>query len=210
MDDFDIEWNSPLCQICFLNRCDVIKYPEYEKYCKKCIERVEFIVGTERKKISTNIDILLKKFPNSFFSHLIKDVFQNERIFEIPRNFYHLEEIERVLQGQELPENINTTLNNELWYFTGEEHITLFESEDVCNCGNLKQKKYRNCKTCQENLIKERAPWCFKCNKNKVNWDWKTKKYFNNCQTCGNRKLCNLCKRNKPEWNHEKKIYYEI
>ncbi|CAG8689612.1 13392_t:CDS:2 [Dentiscutata heterogama] len=193
MDDFDIEWNSPFCQICFLNRCDVIEYSKYEKYCKKCIH-VEFIVGTEQKKISTTTDILLEKFPNSFFSHIIEDIFisGNKHIFEIPTNFIHIDEIERVLQGQELPENINMTLNNELWYFTEEEHITPFESEDFCNCGNLKQKKYHNCKTCQENLVKERAPWCFECNKNKVSWNWKTKKYFNNCQTCGNRKLYSL------------------
>ncbi|CAG8683177.1 17113_t:CDS:2 [Dentiscutata heterogama] len=181
MDDFDIEWNSPLCQICWVNRCDVIKYPEYEKYCKKCIHHVEFIIGTEQKKISTNIDILLKKFPNSFFSHMIKDVFQNER-----------QEI--------VSKNTNMTLNNELWFFTGEEYIIPFEFEDFCDCGTLKQKKYRNCKTCQENLVKERVPWCFECEIRTLQTNIKRKRT----------RLMNDYKKNLAKLNDDEKKQIEI
>ncbi|CAG8734230.1 15097_t:CDS:1, partial [Dentiscutata heterogama] len=162
MDDFDIEWNSPLCQICWINRCDIIKYPNYETYCKKC-SHVKFIIKPEQKIISMNINNLLKKFPESFFSYIIKDIFisSDKHIFKIPIECQYPNEIKQVLQGQELPENINMTLNNELWYFTGEEYITPFKSEVFCNCGTLKQKKYHNCKTCQEKLVKEQMPWCF-------------------------------------------------
>ena len=32
-----IEWNAPLCQLCYLTRCEVKTFPEYEKYCYNCV-----------------------------------------------------------------------------------------------------------------------------------------------------------------------------
>ncbi|CAG8817402.1 25677_t:CDS:1, partial [Dentiscutata erythropus] len=93
-DDCDcqecIEENAPLCQLCFLNRCKIRDFPEYEKYCNICIpsNALAFIIGTQnKKKVLTTVEKFKEAFPNSFFTSLIDDEFikrDDKRVFEVP------------------------------------------------------------------------------------------------------------------------------
>ena len=215
-----IEWNAPLCQLCYLNRCEIKKFPEYEKYCNVCVPRddntLAFIIGIQnKKKVLTTIEKFKETFPNSFFTPLIDNeiIKQEDKYdFEVPRDFYFFKEIESTLQGENVVSlNFNQPLEDELWFFTGEEHNIEFLSisEDFCACGKPKLKRFYDCKECCGKLVAERAPLCVLCKAKQVNWNISLKKYFKTCAECGKRPVCKICKRNKTEWNSRKRVYHE-
>ncbi|CAG8846003.1 31125_t:CDS:2, partial [Racocetra persica] len=74
-------------------------------------------------------------------------IIDDDHVFEVPLNLKFLNEIVRALQGQNIK--------------------LLFESEDLCSCGNRKYKKNSKCKECHENLLKELVPLCGSCKKRK-------------------------------------------
>ncbi|CAG8833602.1 13113_t:CDS:2, partial [Racocetra persica] len=115
----------------------------------------------------------------------------DDHVFEVLLNPKFLNEIERALQGREvITEYENEDLKNELYFFTGGENIELlFESEDLCSCGNRRYKKNLKCKECHENLLKELAPLCGSCKKRKVS--------------------CSMCKSGKRYWDPKKRIYLD-
>ncbi|CAG8774499.1 17777_t:CDS:2, partial [Racocetra persica] len=88
----------------------------------------------------------------------------------VPLNPKFLNEIEHALQGHEvITEYENKDLKNELYFFTGGENIELlFESKDLCSCGNRRYKKNSKCKEYHENLLKELVPLCGSCKKRKI------------------------------------------
>ncbi|CAG8757207.1 23831_t:CDS:1 [Racocetra persica] len=213
-----IDWNAPLCQLCFSNRCEIKSFPDYETYCASCVPRdketIVFIIGDMKKKIITRRDII-KTQTNSLFALLLNDgniKRDDDHVFEVPLNLKFLNEIERALQGHEvITEYENEDLKNELYFFTGWENIELlFESEDLCSCGNRRYKKNSKCKECHENLLKEHAPICRLCREEKVGWDKGRKRYFNLCRNCGREQIsCNMCKSGKKYWDHSKRAYLD-
>src|SRR5215470_9941731 len=71
-----IIWNAPLCQLCFINRCNIKTFPEYEEYCNDCI--ILFVIGSGRIKIKTTKDNI-KKLSNSIFNIFLEDsIFKRE------------------------------------------------------------------------------------------------------------------------------------
>lgn len=214
-----IEWMAPLCQCCFEHRCDVKTFPEYKKYCNICVpsdrNTLVFILGNQRTKITTTIENI-KNYPNSIFTFMLEDgnkvIRDDEHVFEVPLDPKYPEEIERALQGHEVVvESINEELEEELEFFTDERNVELlFNSEDVCLCGNRKFKKNSKCKQCHEKILIENASLCEECKVNKVGWDRVRKCYFRFCINCKKQKFCKLCKTNKTGWDNKKKEYYEI
>jgi hypothetical protein len=214
-----IEWNAPLCQLCYLTRCEVKTFPEYEKYCYNCVPQDEktlvFILGNKRTRITTTIENI-RNYPNSVFTFILEDdskiIKENRQVFEVPLDPMFPTEIERALQGHEvIVEKNNEYLEEELEFFTGERKVeTLFVSEGVCSCGNRKKIKNSKCKECHENFLIENASLCQNCKENKVGWDKARKRYFRFCIKCKKQKVCNMCKTNKTSWDNKKKDYYDI
>ncbi|CAG8585716.1 19060_t:CDS:1 [Gigaspora rosea] len=67
-------------------------------------------------------------------------------------------EIKRLLQGNEvLTKSKNEELEDEVFYFIAEEEKLdyIFETEDVCLCGNRKNKRFYDCKECHVWTIRE-------------------------------------------------------
>ncbi|CAG8837260.1 34833_t:CDS:2, partial [Racocetra persica] len=180
--------------------CEIKSFPDYEIYCASCIPRdketIVFIIGNMKKKIVTRRDII-KNQTNSLFALLLNDSNikqDDDHVFEVPLNLKFLNEIERALQGREvITEYENEDLKNELYFFTGRENIELlFESEDLCSCGNRRYKKNSKCKECYKNLLKELAPLycshkqilCSMCKSGKRYWDLKKRIYLDKCKVC--------------------------
>src|ERR1043165_6666203 len=70
-----IEWNAPLCQLCYLTRCEVKTFPEYKKYCHNCVpndKTLVFIFGSQRIKIATTKETV-RKYPKSIFTFMLED-----------------------------------------------------------------------------------------------------------------------------------------
>ncbi|CAG8828057.1 17977_t:CDS:2, partial [Racocetra persica] len=120
----------------------------------------------------------------------------DDHVFEVLLNLKFLNEIEHAFQGREvITEYENKDLKNELYFFTSGENIELlFESEDLCLCGNMRYKKNSKCKECHENLLKEHALICrlyregkiscSMCKSGKRYWDSKKRIYLDKCKTC--------------------------
>ncbi|CAG8839516.1 25648_t:CDS:2, partial [Racocetra persica] len=90
-----IDWNAPLCQLCFSNRCEIKSFPDYETYCASCIPRNHCLYHCNVKR-------------------------DDDHVFEVPLNPKFLNEIECALQGREvITEYENEDLKNELYFFTG-------------------------------------------------------------------------------------------
>jgi len=213
-----VEWNAPLCQYCFLNRCELKSYPEFKKYCSVCApddeDTLVFIIGKwfARKRIITTKENI-RKFQKSIFNFILDSDITREHgnVFEVPIDTRYPIEIERLLQCNEvLTESKNEELEDEVFYFIGEEDKVdyLFETEDVCLCGNRKNKRFYDCKECRARTIREQAPKCISCRKNYVGWDKGRKRYFKNCTNCSN-VTCKLCQINKPEWDPKNRKYSE-
>ncbi|CAG8816384.1 13272_t:CDS:1, partial [Racocetra persica] len=170
-----IDWNAPLCQLCFSNRYEIKSFPDYETYCASCVlrdkETIVFIIGDKKKNIVTRRGII-KNQTNSLFALLLNDgniKRDDNYVFEVPLNPKFLNKIEHALQDREvITEYENEDLKNELYFFTGGVNIELlFESEDLCSCSNKRYKKNSKCKEYYKNLLKEHAPICRLCREGK-------------------------------------------
>lgn len=214
-----ITWNAPLCELCFLNRCEIETFPEYKKFCDNCIpsdrKKLVFVLGDQTTKITTTIDSI-SKLSDSIFKFILEngDMFVREhpQVLRVPFQPKFTKEIERALQGHEVvSEAVNELLEDELDYFTGRsDYELLYELENICSCGNRKSKRNSKCRECHEKLLKGNAPLCQICHEKKVGWDKGRKRYFRSCIECNKKNVCSSCKNDKPEWDRKNKVYFDL
>jgi hypothetical protein len=214
-----IIYNAPNCQFCFNKKCDVLRYPEFRKYCYDCAPIDEdilvFFLGTQTKKkrIVTSTKNITN-LQNSIFGFLLGTNFgfKNESYFDVPKDFKYLDQIERILQGQKiLVDTMNEELELELDFLECEKNIEfLYTSENLCECGNRKLKKFYDCKECRAKEVASQAPLCCLCSEKHVGWDKGRKCYFKSCFLCSNKRVCVMCKRNKQEWDSKNKRYFDL